>query len=300
MARATKTVRRVLAGSAVMALGVTGAAVAVGPAGATGAPTAPVFYLDIGASVSVGMQPTVAVPRGQPTSRGYANQLVAMEAARGVTLQLTQLGCPGDTLTTFVSGRDACYKAGDSQLADAIAFLRAHYAQAGLVTLDLGFNTIHPCLAGLAVNPSCATQRLADVQSQLTQIVAALKAAAGPNVAFVGVGHYNPFYAAVTSGAAGRAFAAQSAPVMQAFNDTMRAVYASFSIPFANVAEAFTDRSGAALRLAGGATVSGNAARACALTWVCAPAPYGPNLHPTDAGYQVMAAAIAAVVPATL
>jgi hypothetical protein len=44
-----------------------------------------VLYLDIGASVSVGFQPTPRDPTGQPTNRGYSNRLVTIEAARGVT-----------------------------------------------------------------------------------------------------------------------------------------------------------------------------------------------------------------------
>jgi lysophospholipase L1-like esterase len=33
---------------------------------------------------------------------------------------------------------------------------------------------------------------------------------------------------------------------------------------------------------------------------MCAPAPFGPNIHPTDAGYQVIAKAIAALIPSSL
>lgn len=54
-----------------------------------------VYYLDIGASVSVGVQPTPRDPRGQPTNRGYANRLLTIEAAKGVTMRLTEIGCPG-------------------------------------------------------------------------------------------------------------------------------------------------------------------------------------------------------------
>ncbi len=44
------------------------------------------FYLDLGASASVGYQPTRAAPHGQATDEGYANDIVTYEAARGVSL----------------------------------------------------------------------------------------------------------------------------------------------------------------------------------------------------------------------
>jgi hypothetical protein len=41
-----------------------------------------------------------------------------------------------------------------------------------------------------------------------------------------------------------------------------------------------------------------NIQRVCQLTWMCAVAPLGPNQHPNDAGYRVIAQAIASVIPA--
>lgn len=267
---------------------------------AEAATTTSAFYLDLGASVSVGVQPTTAVPKGQPTDHGYANDLVAMEAAQGVTRQLTQLGCPGESLNTFINGGDHCYTGSDTQFSDALVFLKAHYYQAGLVTIDLGWNTLRPCFVGSSVDATCVSQSIATVQQQLTHVIGTLKAAAGPNVTFIGVGHYDPFYAKVLSGATGRAFAAHSTPGIRTFNDTLRSVYTSFAIPFANVAKAFHEYVGATTQLANGVAVSGNAAVACTLTWMCAPPPFGPNSHPTDAGYQVIANTIAALIPSTL
>jgi lysophospholipase L1-like esterase len=258
------------------------------------------FYLDLGASVSVGVQPTLTDPKGRPTIHGYANDLVAMAAANGVTLALTQLGCPRESLRTFINGGDRCYTGYDTQLSDALAFLRAHYNQTGLVTIDLGFNTIQPCFDGHTFDATCLSQKFATLQQQLSQIVASLKAAAGPNVTFIGVGHYDPFYANALSGANGQAFAAASATVMHTFNDVLGSVYTTFTVPFAKVAEAFSDHGHAVVQMANGVSVSGNVAASCTLTWMCAPAPFGPNIHPTDAGYQVIANTIAALIPSSL
>lgn len=264
------------------------------------ATTTPAFYLDLGASVSVGVQPTPTAPRGHPTIHGYANDLVAMASTNGVSLALTQLGCPGESIDTFIHGGDRCYTGSDTQLSDALAFLRAHSNQTGLVTIDLGFNTINPCFDGLSFDATCLSQKFATIQPQLSQVVASLKAAAGPNVTFVGVGHYDPFYASALGGASGQLFAAASVDVMRTLNDVLQSVYSSSNVPFARVAEAFSDHAKAVVPRTNGVTATGNVAAACTLTWMCAPAPFGPNIHPTDAGYQVIAKAISALIPSSL
>lgn len=260
-------------------------------------PSSTNFYLVIGASVSVGVQPTPSAPRGQPTDRGYANDLVAIEAAKGITLQMTQLGCPGETIATMINGADNCYHMTHSQLLDAVAFLKSHYNQGGIVTIDLGFNDLMPCLSHTTVDTVCVNTQLSIIQYQLPQVLSTLKAAAGPNVTFVGVGHYNPFTAKALLSGQGRTFAAGSVDVMGKLNQTLRSIYSSFSIPMANVADSFADRFRTRAHVAGFGTVSANIAQACNLTWMCQPFPYGPNLHPNDAGYQVIARSIAAVLP---
>lgn len=262
-----------------------------------GAATQPIFYLDIGASVSVGVQPTPTNPLGQPTDRGYANRLVALEASRGVTLHLTELGCPGESTTTMINGGDKCYKAPDNQLADALAFLKAHEGQTGLVTLDLGFNDIAPCLRGLTVNTDCVNQSIALLQSQLPTIIAALKNEAGPNVTFVGLNHYNPYLARALTSSRGAKFAAASVGVIQQLNTTLQQVYSSFSIPTANVVKSFTLNAPHQKKTPMINNIPVNAVQACSLTWMCSHPPYGPNIHPNNAGYEAITDAIAALLP---
>ena len=43
-------------------------------------------------------------------------------------------------------------------------------------------------------------------------------------------------------------------------------------------------------------TVPTDVARACALTWMCAAPPMGPNQHPNDTGYRAIAVALAATL----
>jgi len=255
------------------------------------------FYLDIGASTSVGVQPTAAVPSGQPTNHGYANYLVALEAAKGVMLQLNQIGCPGESTTGMLDGDGHCYRSPSTQLAKAVSFLRAHRGERGLVTVDLGFNDVVPCLKTGAATPACMDQRLALVRRQLPRILNSLKASAGPNVRFVGVGHYDPFLADSLSGAAGKTAAARSLSAINSLNQALSSAYKAYAMPVADVAGTFKSQDRTPVALAGAGTVPENVAEVCAMTWMCHSPPLGPNLHPNDVGYLAIAGAIAAEIP---
>ncbi len=256
-----------------------------------------IFYLDVGASVSVGVQPSVRSPHGQRTHLGYANDLVALEAAKGLTLRLHEIGCPGESTTTMMTGHDHCYHGSATQLNAAVAYLSAHRNETGLVTMDLGFNDVMPCLRGEQFHPACLTRHLSRVSSHLAQIIALLRAAAGPHVTFIGLGHYNPFLADWLHGPRGQAFATASVSAMSQLNQTLLSVYGSFSIPVANVATAFNPATSQPVDLARVGRVPADVAQTCALTWMCQPPPYGPNIHPTDRGYRAIASAIDAVLP---
>lgn len=255
------------------------------------------FYLDLGASVSVGIQPTAQHPSGSRTRHGFSNDLIVYEASRGISLSLTELGCPGESVATMVNGQDGCYHAGDSQLADAITFLNAHHDQTGLVTIDLGFNSVVPCLRTAVVDPNCVQQSLAEVGPQLTSILTVLKAAAGPDVTFVGMSFADPYVAEVANGISSQVHALASLRAISQLDQTLATIYQSQGIPMANVARVFHLHLTSPKTGASGARVLTNAATVCRLTWMCAAAPYGPNIHPSAAGYEAIADAIIAVLP---
>jgi len=256
-----------------------------------------VLYLDIGASVSVGVQPTPRDPRGQPTNRGYSNRLVTIEAAKGVTLKLTELGCPGESIATMLHGPDPCYVAPDTQLSDAVAFLRTHHNAVTLVTVDLGFNTLDVCLHHLDIDLSCVTPQLALLRQQLGQVMRALSGAAGPNVTFIGLGHYNPYLTMSTKEGAAEVFAGNSVVALRQMNRALSQVYGSFKVTVADIATAFHEEDVRVVRISKKEATTVNVQYECRLTWMCAPRPYGPNIHPSDSGYLAIAKAIVAVLP---
>lgn len=256
-----------------------------------------IFYLAVGASFSVGVQPTSTDPTAHPTEHGYTNDLVALEAAKGVTLTLTHVGCPGDSTTNVLFG-DPCYPQPTTQLTTAVAFLQAHFNDRGLVTIDLGFNNINGCLTGMTVDQTCLNKKLLIMTSELTTIVATLKSAAGPHVTFIGVNHYNPYFADSIRGSKGQHFAHLSSDVFSDFNAALKSVYDHNSVPLANVSKVFHDSVyGSGVNVSSYGRVHGYLATTCKLTWMCRSSRYGPNLHPTNAGYQAIARAIDAVLP---
>jgi lysophospholipase L1-like esterase len=261
--------------------------------------TSAAFYLDLGGSASIGVQPTLINPGGQASVDGYANELVSFEAARGVVLQLTQLGCPGETTVTMTSGGDHCYVSGETQLGDAMSFLLTHFGQLGMVTIDLGFNDLRPCLEHQTLEQSCVNHQLTQVQQQMPTIIEELKSAAGPNVSFVGLSHYDPFLADALLGSAGKSISDNSNREVGRLNATLQSAYAIAGIPMAMVGNAFESRDVGLVNVAGVGRVPENVANACALTWMCQPAPLGPNIHPNDAGYAAIATAIESVLSAS-
>ena len=203
-----------------------------------GAATAPPYLLALGGSASVGFQPTLAHPRGQPTSSGYAEDLVPLEQGRWPGLTVVHLGCPGATTMTMLEGGGRCPYAEGSQLQAAEAFLRTHPTTA-LVTVDLGFNDLLSCLRHEVDDTPCVDEALAAVHDQLIQILAGVKAAAPPDTLVVGVGHYDPYLGDYLRSAHGEAFAAESLGVMERLDATLSADYTAAGVPMADVASAF-------------------------------------------------------------
>jgi lysophospholipase L1-like esterase len=289
-----------MAALATIGVALCGSLGAGGTTSAGAATPASAFYLAIGGSASVGVQPTTIAPFGQPTSDGYANDLVSLEATNGLSLQLDQIGCPGETTTTMLRGGKSCYQSPNSQLSAAILFLGTHQADSGVVTIDLGFNNVVHCLKNLNVVNQCVNQGLSQLRNQLPQILTDLEVVAGPNVSFVGVGHYDPFLANALNGPNGQLEAAKSLQIIGRLNRALSAVFQAQDITMANVASAFQSADTQLVALAGFGMVPQNVTNICAMTWMCQAAPLVANLHPNDLGYQAIALAIEAKVPASL
>jgi lysophospholipase L1-like esterase len=258
------------------------------------------YYLDVGASESLGFQPTgIKGHNGARTNTGYANDLISREALNGVALTLDQVGCPGDTVQSVLNTKasDACYQAPTTQLTKAEAYLQAHKTDPMLVTVDLGFNDVRPCMEANPVNQTCLSAAIAAVQVDLPKIMKDLKSAAGPNTHFIGIEYADPYLGYYMNGVGGPAQATATLVGMNQLDAVLTKVYANAGTPVANVPAQFDTNDNDPTTVPNVGTLPTNVKDACQLTWFCYAAPFGPDDHPNDAGYSLIAAAIELVLP---
>jgi lysophospholipase L1-like esterase len=284
--------RRVVA--ALVLAGVTGAAAGgcSGPARVVRPPVR--YYLALGDSLSQGVQPDAAGVSVR-TGQGYADRLYAVLRRAQPGLRLVKLGCPDETTVTMIHGGICGYRGG-SQLAAAVAFLRAHRAQTSLVTLDIGANDPETCLTTPtpASLVTCATKVIPDAIGNLGTILTRLRRAdSGAHI--VAMNYYLPALAQWRHGLAGELVARAVELAAGGYNALLDRVYRKYRVRVANVFGAFkTTDFGATVDLRGYGTLPGNVAAICRWTWECVGPPRGPNQHPNPAGYQVITRAFLA------
>jgi lysophospholipase L1-like esterase len=280
-----------------IALFLVAAAVVACSASAPGRPRAPgraplAYYLALGDSLSRGVQPNAAGTNVE-TAQGYPNLVYARLARGNPVLRLVQLGCPGETTQTMTHG-GICRYPGGSQLAAAVAFLRAHRGHVRLVTLDIGANDLEVCGSQLklALAASC-TGQVPGTAGRASAILASLRAAAGPGVRIVGMNYYLPELAQWRTGLLGRAVALASERITAILNRQLDQAYTQAGDSVADVFGAFSTADfGDPVAVPGIGSLPRNVARICQWTWECAPAPRGPNQHANPAGYRVIADAV--------
>lgn len=250
------------------------------------------YYVSVGTSLAAGIQPDVN-GENQRTEEGYADQLHTILQASARKLRLVKLGCPGETSLTMIVGGICAYPKG-SQLAEAVAFLRAHGKFVSLVTIDMGANDLLPCAADIAIDLACVNQAFAQIAVNLPQVLSALREAAGPDVPIVAMNYYNPFLATWLLGPEGQAVAMASAALLGAFNAVLGGIYGVFSIPVADVAAAFQS---ADFTIVPDFGIPVNVLLICQWTWMCVLPPQGPNIHANVIGYGVIAETFTMVLP---
>jgi len=259
-------------------------------AGGSSGEHAKLYYVSVGDSLAAGVQPIGDPADLYRTDEGYAEQLLAIARVESSKLSLVKLGCPGETTTTMIAGGICAYPHG-SQLDEAVSFLKAHRSFVAFVTIDIGANDF-PCQAA-----ECIPAGAAAIQANLPTILTALRKAVGPGVPIVGMTIYNPFLASWLLGPEGQAFAQLSATyLMGPVNALLRGIYVAAGAGVADIETAFSSNDFATQVDLGFGPIPLNVARICTWTWVCAPAPWGPDNHANVAGYGVIAGAYATVL----
>jgi lysophospholipase L1-like esterase len=250
---------------------------------ANAAPSDPPYYVALGDSLSVGIQPTAT--GALLPGKGYVDNLYALARLRQPNLRLAKLGCSGETTTTMLTGGVCAYTLG-TQLADAVAFIQTH--RVAFITLSIGGDNVLHCFSLAGIDQTCVQNGLGVIGADLSQILAVLRAAAGPGVPIAGMNYYDPFLAAWTLGPSGQVLAAASLQITKILNDLLGTLYFAFQVPVANVARAFRIEDFTPVP---GFNVPVNVLLEFAWTWIGATPPRGPDIHPNATGYAVIAAA---------
>jgi lysophospholipase L1-like esterase len=224
-------------------------------------------YLALGDSLAFGYQ-----PNGDFT-HGYVNDLFKALHQEGVK-DVTNYGCPGETSSTFING--GCPAGGPpppyTQLAAAVAFLQANAGNVSPVTLDIGANDVLPDTdpGTCTVNVNQFNIDLATLDANLTRtILPALLGALTVNGRITGnivmMNYYNPY----------QNICPNTTHYSKILNQHLATDVHGFGF-IVNVFRAF----------GGAKTPNPNI---CTYTWMCAAPPLGPNIHPTNKGYRVIA-----------
>jgi len=261
------------------------------------------FYLDVGGSSSLGYQPTGTLTKDgalfdTPTDTGYANDVVELEEGK-ISLALHKIGCPGETVATLVGEKDHCYKLPTTQMSIALRILRAHHNDIGVVSIDIGFNDVQPCIATAQVEEGCASQARRLIEADLPSIVNRLKSAAGPRTHFVGVEYGDPFLAREVEGSKEHAYAAQTLSEITELDQELGSIYAKEGVAVAKGATIFSLDSTTPTKMASGVVEAKNVAVVCADTYMCRAYPWGPDDHPNDEGYEAIAKEMVDVLPSS-
>lgn len=230
------------------------------------------YYMAMGNSIGFGYQPDLNF------TSGYVDDVFADLRKTNVTDE-SNLSCAGETTTTMIYGncllRLIHHNAYTGpQLAAAVSFLHKHPHQVSPITLDIGVNDVFSDWDPTTCTVSAtANQDLATMDSNLTTIILptlrnALGGAAGMATAdVVMLNYYNPF--------------AQACPNSKTFVDELNAHLATdaaqFHIPIVDVYSAF----------GGDAHMADHI---CTYTWFCDPRYH--DIHPTTAGYKIIAQAV--------
>jgi lysophospholipase L1-like esterase len=250
----------------------------------TGAP----WYLALGDSLSQGVQPNLA-GTDVTTDQGYANDIYNKYKKQIPGLELRKMGCPGETTGTMVAGGICSYPLG-SQLAQAVNFISHH--NVALVTIDIGANNVDNCIVGTSIDLQCIAAGVQAAETQLPEILTALRTAAGPAVPIVGMNYYDPYLALWLTGTNGQALAQASESLAVGYNHALATIYKAFQDPVANVQATFVTKDFKLTKLG----IPVNVQRVCLLTYMCAPAPTGPNIHANLIGYRVITFAFEQVI----
>ncbi|HZS90489.1 MAG TPA: GDSL-type esterase/lipase family protein [Chloroflexota bacterium] len=229
------------------------------------------YYLALGDSLAYGYQPN------GDYSHGYADDFFQYLKPLGTTT-LVNMACPNETTVTFMNGNcphqdmvKTSYGSSTSQLAAALAFIRAHPGQVSPVTINVGAQDILSDfdLKNCTNTPSLY-QDLPNAIANFKSIMQQLKAALNGTGDLITLTYYNPYAQQCTD----------LAPLGQQLNQPITDTARQDGVLLADVFGAF-----------GG--IAAPNPKVCNLTWICS----NPStIDATTSGHALIAQALEAAV----
>jgi lysophospholipase L1-like esterase len=217
------------------------------------------YYLALGDSLAYGLQPN------GDSSHGYVDDIFQALQSHG-TRSLQNLGCPGETTTSMISGSCAFSHVSysGSQLNAAVSFLTQHAGQVSPVTIDIGGNDTIGVLCSSSTQFASA---LNTIDNNLKQtILPRLQQALTVNGIVTGdivlMNYYDPYHDRCSA----------SITNTEAFDQHL----ASDASGYATVVDVFSAFGGP------------NTTHTCDYTWMCSSY---QDIHATTLGYSIMAQA---------
>lgn len=233
------------------------------------------------------------------SDKGYTELLAAKARASrryGKKLVVKKFGCPGETTASYLSGSGRlggldCGFA-KSQHADSLAYIKKNRKRIGFITVNIGNNNFTPCAAG-GVDIACVQRGNEALDRDLPRIYRALRKAAGKRVPIVVYNVYDPFLALYLQGGEYRSFALLTVDLARQISTKIATFGAKQKFKVADAFGAFKTSQTTQVTTVNGVQMPVAVATICAYTFMCRPAPVGPDIHPTDAGYAALATAAA-------
>jgi lysophospholipase L1-like esterase len=288
------------------------AALLVLAAPAAAAKTKTKYVVSLGDSFSAGVQPG---PRASTSFSfpkvSYANQMVPRASKLlHEKLKLEMLACGGATTESMV-GADikpcdpgvggfklpyANTSPRTSQLRYATKFLRQHRGQVAFVVMTMGGNNLLRCANTVtgALDLTCIANAYGTIAAELPPIARRIRQAAGRGVPLLGAGYYDPYLQFFLRDPSQQPIAQLSLGVQSQLNSTTQTAYGSARWTFTSVDGVFGTNIpfDQTTNLEPYGQIPTAVAMICQLSWMCAPAPQGPNIHPNQAGYAAYASAL--------
>jgi hypothetical protein len=257
------------------------------PAAGAGTDEGP-FYLALGDSLATGSQPGKGITR-----KGYVDDLWRTVRERIPALDLRKVGCPGETSRSLITGMGSlCDYAAGSQLDAAVTFLEGHPGEVSFITIDIGANdVVNTCLdfdTGL-IGRACVVDLLPGLDTRITRILDALRAAAGPGVPILGMTYHAPFLGFWGLVPGGRHLARADERAFEVLNDGLATTYGNAGATVADVARTFQiDNFTETVVVHDRGRLPVNVALTCRWTWFCSERYFG-DPHPNRTGYARIA-----------